>query len=292
MPSARGREPGARGRRGLAYVGYIANSALVTLELGLGRPEDALERSRGVRRDAGLDFWDALDRIESTVRAGEPTRSRARRSSRSRRGPSTAARRGPAPVALHCRALLARRSGDAEELFRAALDLHAQASRPFERARTELAFGEFLRRGRRRDEARRAPARRARRLRGTRRAAHGPSARASSCAPAARPRAGATPARSTSSRRRSCRSSSRVAEGHSNRDVAAQLFLSPRTIDFHLRNVFRKLGVSSRIELVHLAPDGSGCVRRALPVRSRWSVGAIQATTWSSVVHAAAAAGA
>jgi DNA-binding CsgD family transcriptional regulator len=36
----------------------------------------------------------------------------------------------------------------------------------------------------------------------------------------------------------------------SNREVAAQLFLSPRTIDFHLRNVFTKLGISSRTELV------------------------------------------
>jgi DNA-binding CsgD family transcriptional regulator len=43
-----------------------------------------------------------------------------------------------------------------------------------------------------------------------------------------------------------------VAEGLSNRDIAAQFFLSPRTIDFHLRNIFRKLGVSSRMELVRL----------------------------------------
>ena len=44
-----------------------------------------------------------------------------------------------------------------------------------------------------------------------------------------------------------------VASGLSNRDVAAQLFLSPRTIDFHLRNVFAKAGISSRAELTRLA---------------------------------------
>ena len=44
-----------------------------------------------------------------------------------------------------------------------------------------------------------------------------------------------------------------VRQGLSNREVAAQLFLSPRTIDFHLRNVFAKTGVTSRTQLAQLA---------------------------------------
>jgi DNA-binding NarL/FixJ family response regulator len=46
-----------------------------------------------------------------------------------------------------------------------------------------------------------------------------------------------------------------VRQGLANRDVAAQLFVSPRTVDFHLRNVFTKLQVSSRVELTALPLD-------------------------------------
>ena len=49
-----------------------------------------------------------------------------------------------------------------------------------------------------------------------------------------------------------------VAEGATNKEVAAQLFLSPRTVDHHLRNVFAKLGIASRAELIRLPYlDGS-----------------------------------
>ncbi|RRR86146.1 helix-turn-helix transcriptional regulator, partial [Streptomyces sp. RP5T] len=46
-----------------------------------------------------------------------------------------------------------------------------------------------------------------------------------------------------------------VAEGATNREIAARLALSPRTIDHHLRGVFTRLGIRSRIDLVRLIAD-------------------------------------
>jgi DNA-binding CsgD family transcriptional regulator len=43
-----------------------------------------------------------------------------------------------------------------------------------------------------------------------------------------------------------------IAEGATNREAAARLYLSPHTIDYYLRQIFRKLGVASRVELTRL----------------------------------------
>ncbi|MFA9272526.1 MAG: helix-turn-helix transcriptional regulator, partial [Baekduiaceae bacterium] len=48
-----------------------------------------------------------------------------------------------------------------------------------------------------------------------------------------------------------------VARGATNREVAAELYLSPKTVEFHLGRVYRKLGVRSRTELAALVAEGA-----------------------------------
>jgi len=63
-----------------------------------------------------------------------------------------------------------------------------------------------------------------------------------------------------------------VTDGLTNRGVGAQLFLSPHTVDFHLRQIYRKLGVRSRVELARLAGPSRAKVLpgpAALPIAAR-----------------------
>ncbi|MGH3994747.1 MAG: helix-turn-helix transcriptional regulator, partial [Pseudonocardiaceae bacterium] len=158
----------------------------------------------------------------------------------------------PTPARL---ALLARCQGlaaesAAEPHFVRSIEL-ADALSPFDRARTELLYGEWLRRERRRMDAR--PHLRAA-LELFQQLAVSPweeRARAELRA------SGETARRRDPSTRdqltpQELQIAHLVAEGMTNREIGAQLFLSPRTIDYHLRKVFTKLEIASRAELVRI----------------------------------------
>jgi DNA-binding CsgD family transcriptional regulator len=242
--------------RGLAVVASLANWALALLELELGRTQEAFLRAREISTTPAVLSMAGLDQIEAAVRASEVATAHdwlAYYEAWAEYAGAAWAR----AVALHGRALLADDGEESERLFEAALDTHAQAARPFERARTELAFGEFLRRARRPREARQH----------LRAALDGFEALGAELW-AERARVELRASGQTARRRvvdtrdqlteQELQIAHFVAQGLSNREVAAQLFLSPRTIAAHLRSIFRKLGISSRTELARLHLESVG----------------------------------
>jgi DNA-binding NarL/FixJ family response regulator len=232
------------------YAVYV----LAMLELGRGRWAEALEHFRVVsdpRPDVGDPFLAkgaTPDAIEAAVRAGRMEEARDALSGFEVWAPDSAYT-WVQPRLSACRALLA----DGEEAtahFEEALRLGADGG-PFDLARIQLLYGEHLRRQRRRADARvqlRAALEAFERLRAEPWAerARG-ELRASG--ETARARDPSTIDQLTPQELQIARL---VAQGLSNKEVAAQLFLSPRTIEHHLRHVFAKLGVKSRTQLARL----------------------------------------
>jgi DNA-binding NarL/FixJ family response regulator len=222
--------------------------------LGAGRPEEALALLDLSAYDEGrheglMSRWQVGDLVEAAVQVGRPEvaeRTLARFEPLALRGASAIDR----ALQARARGLLAE-GEETERLLRSALALHDQASQPFERARTELVLGEHLRRERRRAEAR-EPLRAA--LREFERLGAAP------WADRARAELRATgetfrkrdPTALETLTPQEFQVARLVAVGGTNRDVAAQLFLSHSTVSYHLHNVYRKLGVASRTELARV----------------------------------------
>jgi len=145
-----------------------------------------------------------------------------------------------------CEALVGAR--DPDEAFGEAIAA-AAALPPLQRARTELLYGEWLRRERRRGDAR----------------GHLRTAlevfRTLGAVPWAERAEAELRATGETVRKRDVSAVEQltpqelqiaglVTGGLTNKEIAAQLFLSPRTVDYHLRKVFTKLGITSRAELI------------------------------------------
>jgi DNA-binding CsgD family transcriptional regulator len=194
----------------------------------------------------------SLDRIEAAVQAG-----RRRDAQRWLELLEAFASASAAPWALarvaHCHGLLSE-GQVARARFEEALDHHGHAARPFEQARTRLAYGAHLRRARRRVDARDHLAAALDAFETLVATPWAERARVElrACGQTTRER---DPSRLQALTPQEVQVARFVGRGLSTREVAAQLFLSPRTIDFHLRNVFTKLGISSRSELASLRLD-------------------------------------
>ena len=255
----RGDEDGCRAAAERAYslaetrrmriVSAAADWALGLLELGLGRPTDALQHLlalTGAGGHPGILLWAAPDLVEAAVRAGQPDRC----SAVLERFEAWVTGSGlpvPAAALARCKGLLADADA-AMDHFDAALRHDHSAQRPFERARNELALGEAMRRQRRRSEAR-THLRNALEVfekLGTAPWAERARAELRASGETARKHDPSTFDQLTPQEVRIALFASR---GASNPDIAAKLFLSRRTVEYHLHKVFTKLGVTSRAEL-------------------------------------------
>ena len=233
--------------------GMYARAVLGTLALLDGDAEGGiheLDRARAELRAVGMPspgaaFW-TIDLVEANVRAGDLDRARAELELLEQLV------RADHPVYLRaqlgrCRALVAE-GEDADPLFEAALELHAGSQTPFQRARTELAYGERLRRRNIRAESRkhlRAALETFERLgakpwidraRSELRASGVLSARES------------TPVADLLSPHE-LQVALIVARGATNKEAAATLFVSPKTVEHHLGQIYRKLDIRSRTQL-------------------------------------------
>jgi DNA-binding CsgD family transcriptional regulator len=226
--------------------------ALGDLELGRGAPADALphlEQLVQVLDSTGVldaDLSPAPELVDAYARLG---RADAAASAALAFADRAAAKGQPWALARAWRANgLICADDELDTRFGTALDWHERTLDAFETARTRLAYGARLRRARRRVDARTQ-------LRLAVAAFDDLGAAGWADLAAAELKAtGETARRRESSTAEDLTPQERqiallLADGHSTREAAAALFLSPKTIEYHLRKVYTKLGIHSRAEL-------------------------------------------
>ena len=238
---------------GNGYDGPVGGPALGLLELGLGRPHEAVgalehtRRARGerMRGDAITPRPVLANLIEASVRAGLLEDARRDLTELTRQAENCGLPFVLA-AAARCRGIV---EGEEQHLLES-LGWHERQPNAFERGRTLLCYGEPpLRREKRRADARSRlqGCRWSTSKRSVRRA--GPSVHATSWLRPVSERDGGCSSTRDELTPQEVQVAGLVAEGLTNREIAARLFLSPKTIETHIRHTFQKLGVRSRTEL-------------------------------------------
>ena len=243
----------ARPRR-LGLVAAVATHAVAQLEMMHGNYLSAYQRLTELATagpgegSPSVSMLSLGDTVELAVKLGRVEDAAALLVRLERWAEVSGSARGRS-LTLRCRALLA--DGDAGSLFAAAIAAHPEGEAPLELARTRLAYGQWLRRNRRNTEAR----------------THLQAALSVFVRLSCRPygdiareelrAAGAAVPQSTPSvveqlTGQETTIARLVSQGSSTKDVAARLYLSPRTVEYHLHKIYPKLGIRSRTELAHV----------------------------------------
>ena len=250
----------ARGEgMGLSLTLYTS----AVLHNGLGRYRDALdaaERASAYPQELGFANFALVELVEAAARSGEDAHAAdaAERLARTTGPSQTPWGRG---VQARSRALVSE-GDEAGQLYREAIDQLGRCRGVMALARAHLVYGEWLRRGG-------WPAKARTQLR----TAYQIFAATGAEAFAERTRrelaaTGETVPRPPAEVRGELTAQEgqiarRARDGCSNSEIGAELFLSPRTVEWHLRKVFTKLGISSRRELQAALPDRAGLARPA-----------------------------
>lgn len=237
---------------GIALYGIWAIQALGDLELGLGRPAEAIghyqAQTEALRLHdiADVDLSPAPELVDAFLRLGRDED--AARVAGDFVAQATAKGQPWALArAARCRGLLAD-AGELEACFEEALQLHERTPDAFETARTRLAYGGCLRRAHKRARAReelRAAAGIFQRL-GAQAWVNQADAELAATGETARRRDVSTLDQLTPQELRIARL---LADGMTTRETAAAIFVSPKTVEYHLGHVYQKLGIHSRNEL-------------------------------------------
>jgi DNA-binding CsgD family transcriptional regulator len=215
---------------------------------GLGRYDAALAAVSSAERfhHEGPAIWSLTELIEAAVRSGQPERAR-RAFERVQETTRAAGTDWALGIEARSHALLSD-GDDADDLYRDAIARLRRTSIRVQLARTHLLYGEWLRRERRRLDAREQlrTAHELFRDFGVEAFAERARTELEATGERARKRTVETVDQLTPQETHIARL---AAEGHTNREIAARLFISTSTVEYHLRKAFRKLDIKSRTQL-------------------------------------------